>query len=402
MNICFVAPFGLRPKGTVLARMVPLAAALQARGHHLSIVAPPYTNPEDSGRVEMVQGIELRNIVLPPGGKVLATPVMTWRMLRAVQEIEPELIHLFKPKGYGGLAAMLHIALARWHTCNAPLCVDSDDWEGSGGMNELHSYGSVEKRLYAFQEKWLSKRACGVSVASRALQQLTTEQLGVQPQRILYLPNGVQSRPEGNGRRIRELLGVTENQPVVLLYTRFFEFAQAPLHQLLQDLVKALPELKILVVGQGSQGQHELLLKAAHERGFSHAVHSAGWVEPDTIPDWIAAAQVAIYPFDNTLTNRTKCPAKLTELMLAGLPVVAHAVGQVQEYLDVAGQELLCRPGDWNSMRDKVLVLLQDRSRAAELGRQLREDVVKRYSWTDAATRLEQFYDDVCRYQGTV
>lgn len=394
MRICFIAPFGLRPKGTVLARMVPLAAALKRRGHQVSIVAPPYTNPEDSGRIEEVDGVELRNIVLARGGKVLATPLMTWRMLCAVKETSPDLIHLFKPKGYGGLAAMLHLLQPAFGRSRVPLFVDTDDWEGSGGMNELHAYGMFEKRFYSFQEKLLLRWARGVTVASHCLQQLT-EQCGVPKRRILYLPNGVQPRSGGDGRQIRAQLGITEGQPVLLLYTRFFEFSQARLHQLFQKLVKCLPELKIVVVGQGRQGEHELLQQAGERLGFAHALHTAGWVEPELLPDWFAAAQVALYPFDDTLINQTKCPAKLTELMLAGLPVVAHGVGQIAEYLESAADELLCSPGDWDTMCDRLVLLLQNASRAAALGRQLREDIVQRFCWTDAAVRLEQFYHHI-------
>jgi len=31
---------------------------------------------------------------------------------------------------------------------------------------------------------------------------------------------------------------------------------------------------------------------------------------------------VALYPFDDNLINRTKCPVKLTDLLYAGIPVV--------------------------------------------------------------------------------
>ena len=41
MKIVFIAPFGIRPKGTVIARMIPLAAGLQGLGHRVTIVAPP-------------------------------------------------------------------------------------------------------------------------------------------------------------------------------------------------------------------------------------------------------------------------------------------------------------------------------------------------------------------------
>ena len=74
MRIVFLAPFGIRPKGTVQARMLPLAKALQARGHELEIVAPPYTNPADAGLVEQVEGVTVRNVALGPAIGLLAAP----------------------------------------------------------------------------------------------------------------------------------------------------------------------------------------------------------------------------------------------------------------------------------------------------------------------------------------
>lgn len=389
MRICFVAPFGIRPKGTVAARMVPLAAALQARGHTVVIVAPPYTNPVDSGRFEIVQGVELRNIRLAAGGKLLSTPLMVWRMLQGIRQSGADLVHLFKPKGYGGLAVMLQLAMQGGHRRTA-VCVDSDDWEGSGGMNSLHPYGRVEQHLYVFQEQWLSRHADGMTLASRTLLEMTNK-MGVPQARLLYLPNGVEPRPAGDGQRIRNMLGIAPDQPVLLLYTRFFEFAQPPLYHLFQSLVACIPNLRILVVGQGRHGEDAALQQAARDMGFDQVLHHAGWVEPEQLPGWFAAAQAALYPFDDTLTNRTKCPAKLTELLLAGLPVTGHAVGQVSEYL-TAAPELLCKPGDWEQLQQNLVLLLGDRNLAHRTGQKLRNDLLQRFAWTDAASRLEGFY----------
>ena len=47
----------------------------------------------------------------------------------------------------------------------------------------------------------------------------------------------------------------------------------------------------------------------------------AGWVSSQDLPGYFAAADVAIYPLDDTLLNRAKCPVKLTDLLLAGLGI---------------------------------------------------------------------------------
>jgi glycosyltransferase involved in cell wall biosynthesis len=391
VKIVFLAPFGIRPKGTVLARMIPLAAELQALGHEVVIIAPPYTNPEDSGRSEVVRGVRLCNIALGPRHKILAVPALAWRMFRASLAEKPDLIHLFKPKGYGGVAAMLHIALQRLGLRLPPLFLDTDDWEGEGGMNELHSYSGPEKRFYRFQELWLLRRAAGVSVASRGLEQLAAG-AGVSRERVLYLPNCAGNPGRGAGLAARARLGIAPEAPVVLLYTRFFEFSQEKLYYLFTEIFRQLPQVRFLVVGKGRHGEEEALRRAARESGFDAALVMAGWVEPESIPDHLAAGDVALYPFADTLVNRTKCPAKLTEILLAQKAVVADRVGQLAEYIDDGRSGILCDPDDWQEMAQRTVELLRSPEQRRLLGDAGCRYLQERFDWGEAASRLTEFY----------
>lgn len=395
MKIVFLAPFGIRPKGTLIARMLPLAEALQTLGHEVIIVAPPYTNPEDSGKTEVVRGVRLVNVLLGPRHKVLAVPFLAWRMLRATLSQRPDLVHLFKPKGYGGVAAMLMLSLQRLGLRLPPLLLDTDDWEGEGGMNELHAYSGREKRFYRFQEQWLLRNALAVTVASRGLEQLVTG-TGLPPGRTLYLPNCVGAPAESDAEAARKGLGIPAEAPVVLLYTRFFEFSQEKLHYLFAELFRRVPEVRFLVVGKGRHGEEELLREVARESGFERALVLAGWVEPATIPGLLAAGDVAVYPFADTLVNRTKCPAKLTEILLAGTPVVADRVGQLAEYIADGRSGILCEPDDWREMADRTVALLQEPERMRRLGEGGRAYLRENFQWSDAARRLDAFYHDVC------
>lgn len=391
MKIVFLAPFGIRPKGTVLARMIPLAEELQGLGHEVVVVAPPYTNPEDSGRTEQVRGVRLVNVLLGPRNKVLAVPVLAWRMFRTSLAEKPDLVHLFKPKGYGGVAAMMHIALQRLGLRLPPVLLDTDDWEGEGGMNDLHAYSGAERRFYRFQELWLLKNAVAVTVASRGLEELAAG-AGVLPRRMLYLPNCVGKPGAGDGMRARRELGIARDATVVLLYTRFFEFSQEKLHFLFAEIYRQVPQVSFLVVGKGRLGEEEALKKAAKESGFDAALTVAGWVEPDRLPDYLSAGDVAIYPFADTLVNRTKCPAKVTELLLAERAVVADRVGQLAEYIRDGESGILCDPNRWQEMGQRVVELLQDVERRRRLGAAGRRHVEENFNWKSAAVRLEHFY----------
>jgi len=392
MKMVFLAPFGIRPKGTVIARMLPLAVELQKLGHVVTIIAPPYTNPEDSGKTEMLRGVRLLNVRLPQGGKAQGALPLAWRMFQAALAEKADIVHLFKPKGYGGLAAMLMISLRRFGAAMPPLFVDTDDWEGTGGMNELHAYSQAEKRLFAFQEKWLSRHALGITVASRELERLTRE-MGVPAESIFYLPNCVEDVPPGDGVCVRKKLGIESNAPVVLLYTRFFEFSQERLHGILAGIHVRLPEARFLVVGKGRHNEEEELLSASRSIGFASALVMAGWVEPQDIPDYLATADVAIYPLDDTLVNRAKCPAKLTELIRAGIPVVADRVGQTKEYVNDGISGFLSDPIVGETMVERVVALLQDRNRSRLMGKEGRIYMMSYFNWNYFAIRLIEVYN---------
>ncbi|MDD2854921.1 MAG: glycosyltransferase family 4 protein [Desulfuromonadaceae bacterium] len=397
MKIVFLAPFGIRPKGTLIARMIPLAAEFQDIGHQVVIVAPPYTNPEDTGKTELVNGVVIRNIKLGPEHKVLAAPLLAWRMFSTAFSEKPDIVHLFKPKGYGGLAAMLHIILQRLGLRLSPLLLDTDDWEGYGGMNELHSYSGVEKSFYAFQEQWLLKRAFAVTVASRALESMVAG-IGVSQNRIFYLPNCITERvPNAHPYVLREHLGIKKDSPVVLLYTRFFEFSQDKLYFLFTEIARALPEVRFLVVGKGRNNEEERLFNFAREEGFADALVMAGWVEPDKLADCLSVGDVAIYPFADTLVNRTKCPAKLTELLLLERAVVADAVGQISEYIksDVSG--VLCSPDNWTEMAQRTVELLKNPLQRDKLGSAGRRYLLENFRWSKFAENLLLLYKNILK-----
>lgn len=399
MKIVFLAPFGIRPKGTLQARMLPLAVELAGQGHEPQIVAPPYTNPSDAGLVEEVQGITVRNVQLGPLGGALEAPFVAQRMLAEALRLQPDLIHLFKPKGYGGLAALALLAGQTAGLRLPSLVVDSDDREGRGGMNDLHPYSLPEKWLFAAQERWLTRWAAGVTVASRALESLAWG-MGARRERTLYLPNGPVSRPCGDRMAGRQRLGIDPERPVLLLYTRFFEFSQGRLYAVLERIFTRCPQALLLVVGQGRQGEQAALEQAAIRGGYLDRLRLAGWVEPQQLPDCLAAADVALYPFDDTLVNRTKCPAKLAELAAAGLPLAAEAVGQITDYLQHGTSGLLSAPGDAPALADHAVQLLSDPERARAIGRAAAQRMDSVFAWQARATELSGLYQAIARGQG--
>ncbi len=379
MRIVMIAPFGIRPKGTLLARMLPLAHALQRREHSVFIAAPPVQNPEDAGSCVDYAGVTVAHTHSPRWPGQLAILEQSYSLLHLAMAQRPDLLHLFKPKGYGGLAALG----AQLRHPDIPLVVDADDWEGWGGWNDLLPYPRSAKWLFAWQERDLPRRAAAVTVVSRTLESLVWS-FGVPPERVFYLPNGM-------GEMKCEVHAASERTPTILLYTRFWEF---DLHELIAALVlisHTRSDVRLVVVGRGERGEEDVMLDLAAQAGIGAMIDYRGWLQPGAIPAVLAEADVALVPLQDTLINRARGLAKLLELMSAGLAIVASDVGQTNEYLEHERSGLLCAPGNPEALAHAILRLLDDADLRTRLGIGARQRATH-FAWDTLAITAEAAY----------
>lgn len=164
MNVVMIGPFGLKPRGTMSVRALPMAKALAARRHSVTILLPPWQNLKDAGKRWEEDDVAIENIDLPPRIPILFHMLTALRLTRRAMALRPDVVHLFKPKAYSGLA---HWLLARAR--RPRLVVDTDDWEGPGGWNKIGRYTPAQRRSFAWQERWGCRHSgCSTSpMASR-------------------------------------------------------------------------------------------------------------------------------------------------------------------------------------------------------------------------------------------
>jgi len=384
----------MQPKRTMAVRALPLAKALAARGHQVLVLLPPWDHPQDTGKEWIEGGVRVCNVHLPARLPLLQHLLLTGRLLRTALRCRPDVIHCFKPKSYAGLTAWTVWQLKRLGWIQARLVVDADDWEGAGGWNELQRYSLPQKRFFAWQERWGLTHCDALTVASRALETIVWS-LGVSPDRVHYLPNGWW--PEENAPPAREIAEIRQQHglgdgPVALLYTRFFEYPIARALAIMEGVSAKMPETRWLIVGKGLFGEEEQLLAMARERGFAERITYAGWVPPQQLPAYFALAQVAIYPFDDTLINRCKCAVKLIDLLAAGVPVVADRVGQNSEYIQDSVSGLLVTPGDTEAFVAAVVRLLRDLDLASKLAKRAQQHIQGELAWQKLAQIAETAY----------
>jgi glycosyltransferase involved in cell wall biosynthesis len=396
MRIVFVGPFAMQPKRTMALRALPLAKALAARGHDVMVLLPPWDHPADAGREWLEEGVRVRNVRLPPRLPLLGHAVLTWRLVRAALRFRPDVVHTFKPKAYAGLTAWAVWRLKRLGCIRTRLVVDTDDWESTGGWNELNPYSWAQKRFFTWQEHWGLTHCDALTVASRALETIMWS-LGVPPRSVHYLPNGWWDEPTTPSAQavdeLRHKHGLGD-APVALLYTRFFEFPVERALAIMRGVLAQMPAVRWVVVGKGFFGEEQRLLALAREQGLAEGIIYAGWVPAEQVPAYLTLGRVAIYPFDDTLINRTKCAVKLIDLLAAGVPVVADRVGQNDEYIRDGESGLLVNPGDNEACVTATLRMLRDPEQAQRLGNAARRRIQEHFAWGRLAVQAEQAYSD--------
>jgi len=399
LRIALVAPFGLRAKGTTRARALPLARELAQRGHAVALLIPPYDSPEDAGKRWTDTGVEVVNAPLPRGGA--SSPIrhfiLAWSLLRAVAAWHPEVAHVFKPKGPSGLVATALWATRGWRRAalvpDCALVIDSDDWEGPGGWNDdpRVGYTPQQKRFFAWQERSGLSHADAWTVTSECLRHRAIA-FGAMPERVFVLHNGVSDFgfraivPGAERSRISDFgieglpsdthQSAIRNPQSAIVYTRFAGVRPADVLAIWACVRERLPDARLTVVGRGVCGEERAL---AGEPG----IDVLGWVEPQSLPALLAGMQVAVVPWAETPSNRARHSAKVLELMAAGLPIVAYAVGELPLTLGETG--VLVPPGDAIAFAQAVADLLTHPEQARRLGAAAQIRVRERFAWSHLA-----------------
>jgi glycosyltransferase involved in cell wall biosynthesis len=391
LSIVMVGPFAFKPKGTVSVRAFFIARALAKRGHRVTILMPPYDNLADSGRVWEQDGVRLENMSLRRND-TWHQLVVPGRMARRAVRLAPDVVHVFKPIGYSGLTGMWLRRFSR-----RPLVLDTDDWEGTGGWNDVNPYPALWKRLFDWQERWLARHADAVTVVSRTLQSQVWG-FGVDPARVIYLPNGPDASlreqvavRDGQKAEIRAKLGVG-NAPLALYLGHIPHGSDMDLA--LDAWVRVgerLPEARLVIAGTGDGLPH--LQAHATAAGVADRVVFPGWVEHDEAHLYWAAADVAVNPYRDTLINRSKCAGKVVLAMAMGKAVVTSRLGENLEYIEGGRSGLLTEPGDAGDLARALLAALSDRAWAAELGRNARQRIWEKFDWDARAGEVERAYE---------
>lgn len=281
----------------------------------------------------------------------------------------------------------------------AKLAVDCDDYEAGSSHYAGGVSGGWQRRGVTAFENWTPRRAALVTTNTHFTQERLIA-LGVDPARIVYLPNGVdphrfRTTAESEARladlRVRWQL---EGRPVVV-YVGSMSLANHPVDLLVRAFVhvhQAIPEALLLMVGGGQDFDRVAAL--AGELGIGESVRFTGRVAAADAPNYYRLGHVSVDPVHDDGPARGRSPLKLFESWAVGVPFVTADVGDRHYLLGNPSAGVLVEPGDADALAQGLIQVLLNPTLAHTLA-QRGINRISTFHWDRLAADLGTVYERI-------
>ena len=249
-----------------------------------------------------------------------------------------------------------------------------------------HNWAFAGRALRPVIDRELIARcANSMIVVSQEARHRMIEVERIAPERLVLLPNGIRALPPGDGGAVRTEFGIGRDDPVIgTVCILREEKALDVLVRATALLVRDLPRLRVLIVGEG--GERARVEALVRQLGLEEHVLLTG--ARTDVPDLLAAMDVAVLSSDYE-----GIPLSLLEFMDAGKPIVATHVGGVPEVIENRVHGVLVPPRDEAALAAAVGRLLRDPDAARDMGARARERCRREFSLDRTVERLQELYE---------
>jgi len=249
-----------------------------------------------------------------------------------------------------------------------------------------HTWSFEGKPLRRFTDREVIGRGSTAFIAvSRDDRRKMIEIEGVDPKKILHVPNGIAPPPPPSGADVRAELGIPAGAPVigtvsVLRPQKALDVFIRASAALLRDH----PELRVLLAGDGPlRGE---LTDLVQSLGVQDRLLMLGY--RSDAPDVLAALDVAV-----SSSAFEGSPLAVMEYMESALSIVATRVGGVPDLIEDGVQGLLVEPGDVTALTGAIRRMLDDPEAARRMGEAARERRRHEFTVDLMVRRFEALYE---------
>ncbi len=206
-------------------------------------------------------------------------------------------------------------------------------------------YSAISPALQK-QTRWLFQNVDKCVVLGERFKTYFSENLGVSPEKIEVLYNGVP-------KKSKVTLSDTPSPFKLLFIGNLIERKGVPeLMEALADPRLADLDWHATLAGGGDLERYQA---DAKERGIDHRLTFAGWVDRDTLNDLIQNADTMVLP-----SHDEGLPLAILESLAHGIPVLTTPVGSIPEVLTHEETVLLVPAGSVRELADELYRLMTD------------------------------------------
>jgi glycosyltransferase involved in cell wall biosynthesis len=366
-----------------------LACGLHNKGHKVTVLSASRLDGNDAHFVPMLQtaGIPVR----------WATPVgsNSGRHRRKIPDAPPfvrSYVHRLSNELSQLRPDVLHCWLDHANVVGGMAGVVSDVGRivlSGRSLNPTHLPASMKPWMRAWYRILLSDERMVMTNNSLAGGIDYARWLGVPPEKIAVVYNGLSNAPHGYERKacvaVKASLGIRKNTPLIGGFFRLSE-EKCPLDflRVFRKVRDQVPDTMAVLVGDGPLSG--VVDRAIRELRLGDALKRLPRVTE--VAQIMAACDVIL------LTSRVEgTPNVLLEPQCAGIPVVATNVGGITETVAPAGRRYLCDVHDINGLATRVVTLLQNADIRAQEGRDAKVWVESTFSLDRMVAEYERLYE---------
>jgi glycosyltransferase involved in cell wall biosynthesis len=373
MRILMIAPEPFfEPRGTPFSEFHRIRA-LTALGHHVDLVTYPFGEDVTMAGLRVFRSMRppfLSSVKIgPSASKLLLDALLTLTALRRAFSERYDVIHSHEEGGLIGivLAAMLRV----------PHLYDMHSSLPQQLTNFAFSGSTLIRRVFLAMERLMIRRSKVVIVICPSLEETVRQ---IDPlARVVLIENapgsaGDQATP-AQAAAVRSRFELDSAVPTVL-YTGTFEAYQGlDLLFAAMALVRARrPTARLLLAG-GQPDQVTRAREQARAAGVEEITIFAGERPASEIPAFLLACDVLVSP----RSRGTNTPLKIYQYLRSGKPIVATRLLTHTQVLS-DGTAILTGTSP-REFADGILQAIDDKARAAAVGRSARELAESKYSY---------------------
>ncbi len=233
---------------------------------------------------------------------------------------------------------------------------------------------------------WLTRqillRCDGITALTRALVSSVAE-MGLRPDPILVIPNGVDTRS------FAPVPAELRDDTVLFVGSLIERKGPKYLLAAMKRVLAVLPSYQLVVVGEGPQ--HEMLRNLAESLDIAQHVVFMGFQSQDQVRVQMQRARLLVLP-----SLEEGQGVVLLEALACGTPVVASRVDGIPEVVtDDVG--VLVPPADPEALSEAILSILTRPERWGAMSRSARERAAEHYDWGRLADQYLMAYKSLLR-----